>query len=273
MGVVHTITEEGRRFLENTLPPFLYAGPGRDLKTSRFGALSGGDRSNVGFSPLNCFEGDSEGSWSPESSHANLRPYLRNKLNTRPPRHWLYLAHQAHHQALTRGLASHRPYRMEYDGLVDHVLSRFRSGWTPEEIAGRLAIDFSDNPSLRVSPETPYSWVYSPRMRSRVLWQYLPRGDKKRRIRGGRRVHHRRIRRRVGIDQRPTEVTSRDQFGHRESDSVIDQNHSYGLHPAVERTSRFLQARKLHQVTAGKTLTAQKKLCPVACSRCVVSHG
>ena len=184
------------------------------------------------------------GSWSPESSHANLRPYLRNKLNTRPPRERLYLAHQAHHQALTRGLASQRPYRMEHDGLVDHVFSRFRSGWTPEEIDGRLPIDFPDNP----------------RMRARALWQYLPRGHKKRRIRGGRRVHHRRIRWRVGIEQRPTEVTGRDQFGHGESDSVIGKNRSNGLHTTVERTSRFLQAWRLHQVTAADTLTAQKNI-------------
>lgn len=200
------------------------------------------------------------GSWSPESSHANLRPYLRNKLNTRPPRERLYLAHQAHHQAVTRGRASHRPYRMEYDGLVDHVLSRFRSGWTPEEISGRLPIDFPDNPRMRVSPETLYSWVYSPRMRSRALWQYLPRGHKKRRIRGGRRVHQRRIRWRVGIDQRPVEVMTRDQFGHWESDSVIGKNRANGLHTTVERTSRFLQARRLHQVTAGDTVTAQKNI-------------
>lgn len=55
-------------------------------------------------------------------------------------------------------------------------------------------------------------------------------------------------------------MTSRDQFGHWESDSVIGKNRSNGLHTTVERTSRFLQARKLHQVTAGDTLTAQKNI-------------
>ena len=116
------------------------------------------------------------GSWSPESSHANLRPYLRYKLNTRPLRERLYLAHYACHQAVTRKRASRMPYRMEYDGLVANLLSTFRSGWTPEEIAGRLPIDFPGNPRMRLSVETLYSCVYSTRTRSRALWQYLPRG-------------------------------------------------------------------------------------------------
>ena len=35
------------------------------------------------------------GSWQPERDHANLRPYLRSKLDTRGPHDRLYLAGQA----------------------------------------------------------------------------------------------------------------------------------------------------------------------------------
>jgi IS30 family transposase len=39
------------------------------------------------------------GSWQPEHDHANLRPYLRNKLNTRGRHVRLYLAGQAQLEA------------------------------------------------------------------------------------------------------------------------------------------------------------------------------
>ncbi|WP_343922517.1 helix-turn-helix domain-containing protein, partial [Rhodoglobus aureus] len=39
------------------------------------------------------------GSWQPEHDHANLRPYLRNRLDTRGPQERLYLGTQAQLQA------------------------------------------------------------------------------------------------------------------------------------------------------------------------------
>jgi len=112
--------------------------------------------------------------WSPERVHANLRPYLRNKLDTRMPRERIYLAEQAQRHANKRKELSHEPYRMSCDSLVHHVFSRLRDGWTPEEIAGRLRHDFPDDPRMRVSHETLYTWSYGPGRRGRQLWQYLP---------------------------------------------------------------------------------------------------
>lgn len=80
------------------------------------------------------------GSWQPEHDHANLRPYLRNRLDTRGPHERLYLSGQAQLHADTRAVRSHQPYRMRYDRLVHWVLTHLRKGWTPEEISGRLPI-------------------------------------------------------------------------------------------------------------------------------------
>lgn len=149
---------------------------------------------------------------------------------------------------------------MTYDRLVDAVIGRLRQGWTPEEIAGRLPIDFPTDPRMRVSHETLYSWVYSPEQSHRQLWQYLPRGQKKRRKRQGRRVHSDRLKWRVSIHDRPAEVTSRETFGHWESDSVIGAGHSGAIHTTVERYSRFVMAAKLDHPTAAATLNAQRLL-------------
>lgn len=200
------------------------------------------------------------GSWQPEHDHANLRPYLRNRLDTRGPHERLYLAGQAQLHADTRKARSHRPHRMQYDRLVDWVISALRRGWTPEEISGRLPLEFPDDDRMRVSVETLYAWIYAPEQTHRELWQYLPRGHKRRRRRKGRKTRSERIKWRTSIRERPAEVEDRIEFGHWESDSILGLRGTGGLHTTVERRSRYLQAVKIPQIAAQPTLHAQLTL-------------
>lgn len=48
---------------------------------------------------------------------------------------------------------SHQPYRMKYDRLVEWVIGQLRRGWTPEELSGRLPVEFPDDLRMRVSAE------------------------------------------------------------------------------------------------------------------------
>lgn len=196
-------------------------------------------------------------SWQPEHDHANLRPYHRNKLDTRTPHDRIYLAGQAHHHAMTRRARSHQPYRMRYDRLIDWVISQLRRSWSPEEISGRLPIEFPDDPRMRASVETLYVWIYAPEQQHRRLHQYLARGQRKRRRIKGRRVHSERIKHRVSIHDRPAEVGTRDSFGHWESDSVLGSHGTGGIHTTVERKSRFYVGVKIQSVAAEATLNAQ----------------
>jgi len=109
-------------------------------------------------------------SFRPERVHASVRPYLRRCLDTRAWSDAFYVAETAQGHADRLTACSHQPYRITHDRVVDTVMSRLRQGWTPEEIAGRLPIDSRDDPSIRVSHETLYSWVCSVRMRHRALW-------------------------------------------------------------------------------------------------------
>ena len=196
-------------------------------------------------------------SWQPERDHTSLRPYLRNKFNTRGPRDRVYLAGQAQLHADTRSARAHQPYRMTYDPLVDWVIGHLRRGWTPEEISGRLPIEHPDDHRMRVSTETLYAWIYAPDQQYRQLSQYLARGQKKRRRVKGRSVHSERIKYRVSIHDRPAEVDTREEFGHWESDSVLGAHGSGGIHTTVERMSRYYLGVKLSQVAAAPTLEAQ----------------
>lgn len=146
---------------------------------------------------------------------------------------------------------------MKYDRLVDWVITQLRKGWTVEEIAGRIRIEFPDDPRMRVSAETLYGWIYDAGQQHRGLRQYLPRGHKKRRRKKGRGVHRERFRWRTSIHDRPEVIEGRKQFGHWESDSVLGAAGTGALHTTVERTSRYYQAVKIPAVTARATVDAQ----------------
>lgn len=197
------------------------------------------------------------GSWQPEHDHANLRPYLRNRLDTRGAHERLYLGGQAQHLAEVRARRSHQQHRMRYDRLVDWVVSSLRHGWTPGEIAGRVSCDFPEDSRMRVSPETLYAWIYAPEQKHRQLWQYLTRGQKKRKKQHGRKVHYERIRWRTPIHDRPAEINNRTEFGHWEADSVLGARGTGGIHTSVERVSRYMVAVKIPAITAQATLDAQ----------------
>ena len=150
---------------------------------------------------------------------------------------------------------------MKHDRLVDWVIKRLTKGWTPQEISGRLGVEFAGkfggDARMCVSTEIIYAWIYAPAQQHRQLWQYLPRGAKKRRRRPGRRAHSERIKWRTSIHERPAEVADRTEFGHWESDSVLGTHGTGALHTTVERVYRYLCAAKLPGPTAQATLDAQ----------------
>ena len=81
-------------------------------------------------------------------------------------------------------------------------MTALRKGWTPERIEGRLAVEFPDDPRMRVSHECLYQWIYAKPQRILDLRQYLPRGKRRRTRAKGRRSKGPRIPMRVPIAQR-----------------------------------------------------------------------
>lgn len=74
---------------------------------------------------------------------------------------------------------------------------------SPEQIHGRLPKVYPNDLRMRVSPETIYAFIYAPEQADEKFWEYLPRKQKKRRKRPGRKVHRSRIPDRVSIRERP----------------------------------------------------------------------
>lgn len=198
-------------------------------------------------------------SWRPSNTSAAYTPYRPCGLRVGEWTKKQYRATIAHSHAERACVRSHQARRMGSDPLVNFVRERLRRGWTPEEIAGRLPLEFPEDLTMRVSHETLYAWIYAPAQQNLALWQNLTRGQRKRRQRGPARKGRRapQIRFRVPIQHRPAEVEGRVEFGHWEADSVLGAHGTGAIHTEVERTSRFLIATKIGSVTAKETLAAQ----------------
>ena len=127
---------------------------------------------------------------------------------------------------------------IQHPKLRAAVIDRLQSGWTPEQIAGRLRLERAPQ---RVSHETIYQYIYSKDGHAIQLWRHLPDHRRKRRGRGRRRPQHPRFAEELSIRHRPGAVTERSNFGDWEAD-LIQFRKEFGatnLTSLVERVSRF----------------------------------
>lgn len=169
-----------------------------------------------------------------------------------------YVAIHAQNLRDQRSHKSHEHTALQYQPLFAYVLQKIRSGWSPEQISGRLPLDHPDDERLRIGHETVYRFIYAPAQAKEKLWEYLPRKQKKRRKQAGRKVHRSRIPDRVSIRERPQAANDRSQFGHWEGDSIEGKRSvGDGIHTEVERLSRKLLARKVGRIASAETAQAQ----------------
>jgi transposase, IS30 family len=137
--------------------------------------------------------------------------------------------------------------------VYKYVLRKLRYGWSPEQISGRLRLMKPNNPYWHIHHETIYRYIYATENKEKNLFEYLPRKQKKRKRKYGRKTHRSRIPDRVSIHDRPEEVKNRNEFGHWEGDSIEGKGHRGGIHTEVERKTRFMMATFIKDLTAGDT--------------------
>ncbi|MCU1595223.1 MAG: Integrase core domain protein [Frankiales bacterium] len=141
------------------------------------------------------------------------------------------------------------------------VQTRLKRHESPEQIAGRLKLDFPDEPEMWVSAETIYQSLYVQARGglSRELTTYLRTGRymrKPRRTPGQRRT---RIPDMVMISERPPEIEDRAVPGHWEGDLIMGSKTSdSSVGTLVERTTGFVML--LHLPNGHSTLEVQQAL-------------
>lgn len=164
----------------------------------------------------------------------------------------------ANHLSQQRNVASRKTNAAVDPGVWAYVIDKLRSGWSPEQIAGRLKNKHHGQPVI--SYETIYRYIYGPAGRRENLREYLPRAHKKRYPRHFRRAYGRGIANKVNISLRPEEVNQRLVFGHWEADVVEGKGHTGGIQALLERKTRYYQAKLMPKIDSEYGIRAQKGL-------------
>jgi IS30 family transposase len=164
------------------------------------------------------------------------------KRNSRPSRGWPSGRYQA-----TRAIELTRRRRRRGRGhklarqpaLRDRVRDFLAMGWSPEQIAGRLA---HEHGHTVISHESIYRFVYH-RTAQKDYWNRLLPRRKHRRGPAGRRgassVHY--IQQRVPITERPSAANARAEPGHWEADLMLFRTYGQAVLVVHERLSRLIR--------------------------------
>ncbi len=157
----------------------------------------------------------------------------------------LYLSNQAHKRAKSRKKQAAMKEKLKCHKIRNFVSNKLKEGWTPEVIAGFLALS---SKKLKISHESIYLYIYKKRP---DLVQYLPRAHKKRfkRVPKSNKKTSR-IPNRISIDQRPEEINNRTEFGHWESDAIVSKESKTALNVSIERISKLVKIKKIKRNTA-----------------------
>jgi IS30 family transposase len=155
--------------------------------------------------------------------------------------YWYYVTHPKAMER--RHKAKH--HRRQHEKLRMYVFSKLRLDWSPEAIAGRLRVDYPDDKTMRISPETIYRWIYHDSKDKGNLYLHLRRRHKYRRRQKRYGSGRRFISGRISINLRPPIVDARERFGDWEGDTMEGGKGSGGLATHVERKCRYLLAVKL----------------------------
>ncbi len=129
-------------------------------------------------------------------------------------------------------------------GLRRAVLTGLARGWSPEQVAGRLA---RDHGCKVISHESIYRFIYAQVARTKdYRWRhYLPRGKSKRGFRGRRGGSAANfIEGRISVAERPPAAANRQTPGHWEADLMLFSRYGQAILTVHERTSRLLLAAR-----------------------------
>ena len=155
-----------------------------------------------------------------------------------------YRPKQAHEKALERRCDKAKK-RID-DATWQQVDALLRKEWSPEQIAGRMAIE----QDVSISHEWIYQHVYADKQSGGDLHTHL-RCQKTRRKRYGSYDRRGRIPNQVSIDERPDVVDDKKRIGDWEGDTVIGKGQRGALVTLVERKSLYTIIRAVTRKTAG----------------------
>lgn len=134
-----------------------------------------------------------------------------------------------------------------YNKLKIAVYRGLLNAWSPEQISGRLKIDYPNDPIMTISYEAIYMHIYAhPQARlNRKLIALLPYKKTQRKRANSKSKRGVKIKNQTSIDDRPKHIEDRKEIGHWEGDLIIGKGQQSAIGTLVERKSRFTLIAKL----------------------------
>lgn len=164
----------------------------------------------------------------------------------------VYLPDRAQNIYRGRRKPCHPHVKMDDPAFRKKLMLYIQKGWSPETIAGRLE---REQKKKVISYETLYKFIYESEIGKRdKLYEYLPRGKKKRSKKHGRKSQRSRLEGRVFIEARSSAANERSEIGHWESDSLVCKSGNANV--LAERAARAVRITKLAGRDARATTTA-----------------
>jgi transposase, IS30 family len=155
-----------------------------------------------------------------------------------------YRAERAQWLARRRRRCCHRPQKLRDVEMRLYVNDRLRQAWSPDQIAGRMRVDFPHETKWRVSAQTIYTWIK--RSAGRLgRWLRLANRKPKSSEKGPDCV---------SIRGRPAVINGRRRYGDWEGDTIVGKRRASGLVTLVERKSGLLRIGRINNLRSTTTM-------------------
>jgi transposase, IS30 family len=155
-----------------------------------------------------------------------------------------YQSDRAEWLAKRRRLRCHRPQKLRDLDMRLYVNDRLRQAWSPDQIAGRMRVEFPRARRWRVSAQTIYSWIKRSGGR---LGRWLRLANRRPKSAGKGSDY-------VSILGRPTVINARRRYGDWEGDTIQGKRKQSGLVTLVERKSGLLRIGRITDLRSATTI-------------------
>lgn len=179
------------------------------------------------------------------------------KRNWKSPNRYWHIPAQKEAEA-KKHIARHSR-KFSHKKLYNHVIHRIKKDWSPEEIVGRLELEYPGDETMRLSAECIYQWIFKDAQQGGYLYRHLRRHHKRRRKQAKYGFTRGLLPDRVGIAERPAIVEDRFRIGDWEGDTLEGGKGSEHVATHVDRKSRYLIASKLANKKAASMSTGTIK--------------
>lgn len=152
-----------------------------------------------------------------------------------------YRALTSQYYATLQQQVANKPNKIETNEVLkQYIQDHLQLRWSPEQIAQRLKKAYANEPTMHVSQEIIYTYLYVlPKGElKKELLSYLRRKRSSRQKRGQSHQKRTNIPNLISIEEKSQAVAERTVPGHWEGDLIVDKDHKSALGTLVERTSR-----------------------------------